>query len=258
MNSCPHLPPPGYDCPTCWWFANGGGSDSEPGGYLNASFSDFAGADLVGKVPSVHGTYKANTAGEFAGYTTSVIANKSMAWLKTVAPLGKPWVVTVASKAPHVPATPAPWCGDARLTSPRSARQPSSSCLVSRARQGWVTKGDTMPTFCAKAQLDALRTPQAPQIRKGALIRYANHFNELAAPRTPSYNASAEVLADHHWLIAQQGPITVQQGLQVILCRLHALFVWCAFCSNARVLVRRGAARARNYSWRQRPFFLRG
>lgn len=116
MNSCPHLPPPGYDCPTCWWFANGGGSDGEPGGYLNASFSDYAGAGLAGKVTSVNGTYKANTAGEFAGYTTSVIANKSIEWLKTVAPLGKPWVVTVASKAPHVPATPAPWCADYSTT----------------------------------------------------------------------------------------------------------------------------------------------
>lgn len=34
----------------------------------------------------------------------------------------------------------------------------------------------------------------------------------MSAPRTPDYNASAEVLADHHWLIAQQGPITQEQG----------------------------------------------
>ena len=31
LNHCPHEPPPGYDCPTCRWFTNGGGSDIEPG-----------------------------------------------------------------------------------------------------------------------------------------------------------------------------------------------------------------------------------
>ena len=36
LNACPHEPPPGWDCPTCYWFANGGGADSEPGGFLNA------------------------------------------------------------------------------------------------------------------------------------------------------------------------------------------------------------------------------
>ena len=57
----------------------------------------------------MNGTYRADTNGEFAGYTTSVIANKSIEWVRQVAPLGKPFMVTVASKAPHVPSTPAPW-----------------------------------------------------------------------------------------------------------------------------------------------------
>ena len=43
LNVCPptHIPPPGYDCPTCRWFTNGGGSDIEPGGYVNATFNGF-------------------------------------------------------------------------------------------------------------------------------------------------------------------------------------------------------------------------
>ena len=41
LNHCPAAPPPGYDCPTCRFFANGGGHDEEPGGYVNASFRDY-------------------------------------------------------------------------------------------------------------------------------------------------------------------------------------------------------------------------
>ena len=42
-TNAPTTPPPGNDCPTCRWFANGGGSDTEPGGYLSATFNDFTG-----------------------------------------------------------------------------------------------------------------------------------------------------------------------------------------------------------------------
>lgn len=141
MNACPSKPPPGFDCPDCYWFANGGGKDGEPGGYLNATFHD------------QNGSYTANTNGEFAGYTTSVIANKSITWVKKVAATGKPFFVQVAPKAPHVAATPAPW--------------------------------------------------------------YADEFSDLKAPRTPNYNASSELLQNHHWLIAQQGPITTSQAVDI-------------------------------------------
>jgi hypothetical protein len=68
LNQCPNKPPPGWDCPTCYWFANGGGKDVEPGGYLNATFNDYS------QWPqSVNGTYRADTTGEFGGYTTAVI-----------------------------------------------------------------------------------------------------------------------------------------------------------------------------------------
>lgn len=152
MNSCPHAPPPGFDCPNCYWFTNGGGSDSEPGGYLNATFNDFKGGVAVDGTPyhSKAGTYKANTMGEYAGYTTSIIANKSIEWVRNVGAVNEPFFVAVASKGPHVPATPAPW--------------------------------------------------------------YSSAFSDHAAPRTPDYNASAEQLAGHHSLIANQEPITEKQG----------------------------------------------
>lgn len=152
MNQCPGKPPVGFDCPSCYWFANGGGADAEPGGYLNASFNDYAGGVAVHGTPyhAKPGLYRASTSGEFAGYTTSIIANKSISWIKKVARGPQPFFVAIASKGPHVPATPAPW--------------------------------------------------------------YKNAFMEHSAPRTPDYNASAETLANHHWLIAQQGPITEKQG----------------------------------------------
>eukprot|EP00927_Polykrikos_kofoidii_P050237 TRINITY_DN44158_c0_g1_i1.p1 TRINITY_DN44158_c0_g1~~TRINITY_DN44158_c0_g1_i1.p1 ORF type:complete len:545 (-),score=54.69 TRINITY_DN44158_c0_g1_i1:54-1688(-) len=124
MNQCPHRPPPGFDCPTCYWFANGGGSDGEPGGYLNATFSDFKGGFEVAGSP-YHlepGTYRASTNGEFAGYTTSIIANKSITWVREVGAFNEPFFLAVASKGPHVPATPAPWYATkfSDLVAPRS------------------------------------------------------------------------------------------------------------------------------------------
>ena len=68
LNACPHKPPPGYDCPKCRWFTNGGGADGEPGGYLNATFNDFTGGvPTTGHPLSRGGTYHARSAGEFAG-----------------------------------------------------------------------------------------------------------------------------------------------------------------------------------------------
>ena len=40
-------------------------------------------------------------------------------------------------------------------------------------------------------------------------------IDALSSPRDPAYNASKELLADHHWLIAQQDIITEQQGQQI-------------------------------------------
>ena len=121
MNWCPREPPPGYNCPTCRWFANGGAQDTEPGGYFMPwDFADFYGNSPIDDVYSKNGSYMAwregapvvdgKKAPQFGGYVTSIIANKSIEWLRTVAsPGAAPFVLTIASKAPHYAATPAPW-----------------------------------------------------------------------------------------------------------------------------------------------------
>ena len=43
------------------------------------------------------GVYVANSSwGEFAGYSASIVANKSIAWLREVAGKGKPFMLTVS------------------------------------------------------------------------------------------------------------------------------------------------------------------
>ena len=90
---------------------------------MNASFSDYSHWPQ-----SLNGTYHASNK-EYAGYYTSVIGNKSIEWVRQVAELDKPWMVTVASKAPHKPFTPAPWYAEGsgpasawidKLTAPRT------------------------------------------------------------------------------------------------------------------------------------------
>jgi N-acetylglucosamine-6-sulfatase len=56
---------------------------------------------------------------------------------------------------------------------------------------------------------------KGPHVPATPATWYKTKFSELAAPRTPDYNASAEQLANHHWLIAQQGPITERQGQEI-------------------------------------------
>ena len=116
------------------------------------------------------GTYKANTEGEFAGYTTSVIANKSIAWLKKVAKGPDPFFMAVAPKAPHVAAV-----STATVASP-GLTQPSFE----------VADPTVMMVGC--------RQTPAPWYLSGTFI------DTLEAPRGGAYNASKELLADHHWL----------------------------------------------------------
>ncbi|KAJ8603911.1 hypothetical protein CTAYLR_009712 [Chrysophaeum taylorii] len=153
LNQCPSRPPKGFDCATgCRWFAYGGGPDNDPGSYVNASFHDWVdGAEHpIDRYHAAPGLYEADPNGEFSGYTTSILFNKSLAWLETTA--SQPFGLVVGSRAPHLPATPAPWY----------------------ATGTWI--------------------------------------DDLEAPRTVSYNASKADLADHHWLIAQQPPITDDQA----------------------------------------------
>lgn len=108
---------------------------------MNATFYDY-------KNNAPHETDEDHPAeGEFVGgYTTSILGNKSVEWVKNTA--REPFSLVVGHRAPHIPATPAPW--------------------------------------------------------------YENEFANLTAPRDAAYNASD--LSRFHWLIAQQPPITQEQG----------------------------------------------
>jgi len=74
------------------------------------------------------GFYQANRFGEYAGYSASIVANKTIAWIKRVAQGNQPWMVTIGNRAPHQPFSPAPWYEDGRpasawianLTAPRT------------------------------------------------------------------------------------------------------------------------------------------
>ena len=126
MNNCPRTPPPGYACDGCKWFAYGGdtakaancsnwrkGGGCRPGGYVNSAFFDYDDGKpaAVSKHHPAPGFYQADDGdeGEYAGYSASIVANKSIAWIRKVAATGKPWSLVVGNRAPHAPFTPAPW-----------------------------------------------------------------------------------------------------------------------------------------------------
>jgi hypothetical protein len=116
LNTCPRAPPPGFDCPGCRWFAYGGDTVrpwGKGGGYVNSAFNDYTDGVPAPAGEFYHpatGIYQANnTHGEFSGYSASIIANKSIGWIREAAKGGKPWMVTIGNRAPHAPFTPAPW-----------------------------------------------------------------------------------------------------------------------------------------------------
>lgn len=123
--------------------------------------------------PSHHGNLQANNGGSYndpsfnyngqvthfdnrtyAGYSTSVIGNISVAWIAKQLQQPHPFMAYIAPKAPHIEDGP-----------------------------GWP---------------EAVPPPW-----------YADNFPTILAPRTPNYNASC---ADHHWLVAQQPPMTAEQA----------------------------------------------
>lgn len=116
LNNCPRTMPSGFDR----WFANGGGDYNGPSCmfYDNESPTGSITCDQVQK-----------RSGYGAGYETSVIGNKTVEWINSVASAKtpsvptapgtagnaaadaarKPFMAYVGVKAPHVPSTPAPW-----------------------------------------------------------------------------------------------------------------------------------------------------
>ena len=175
LNTCPKEPPPGFDCPTCRWFTNGGGQDTEPGGFISANFNDFHGTEPSNGTYSRNGTYWSWLPGapvigglkapQFGGYTTSIIANKSIEWIRQVGgaharrdargALATPFLLVLAPKAPHYAATPAPW------------------------------------------------------------YEHGTWVDRMSAPRTASYGVPPEALRGHHRQIANQGPLTSGERLSV-------------------------------------------
>lgn len=91
LNNVPAQTPPGIDA----WLANGGGNYIAPA-FNTAGIAEFGFPD---------GKWQ----GTVNDYTTSVVGNLTVAWIKKVAPLGEPWFAYAAPKAAHEPFVPAPW-----------------------------------------------------------------------------------------------------------------------------------------------------
>jgi len=73
-------------------------------------------------------------------YLTSLIGNRTLAWLSNVTADGNtdPWVAYVAVHAPHLPATPAPWYASAPVPGVQAPRTPNWNTAW---QVGW--RGDT-------------------------------------------------------------------------------------------------------------------
>jgi N-acetylglucosamine-6-sulfatase len=96
LNNCPSSPPPGFDA----WFANGGGS------YFNPSFA----VKNIDGLPD-GGSVKFDAQSRYGNYSTALIGNYTVEWIKKVAAegSGRPWFAYVAPKAAHEPFQPADW-----------------------------------------------------------------------------------------------------------------------------------------------------
>jgi len=81
--------PAGFDA----WMANGGGD------YIAPNFM----------TKNIDGMEDGHWQGSTDNYTTSVVGNVSIAWIKKVAKEGKPFMAYIAPKAAHEPFIPAPW-----------------------------------------------------------------------------------------------------------------------------------------------------
>ena len=78
-----------------------------------------------------------------ADYMTSLIGNRSLAFLRNSVAAGRPFLAYIAPHASHMPTTPAPWYADAPLPSTRAPRTPQYN--ASGAGKHWVI--DTQPAM---------------------------------------------------------------------------------------------------------------
>ena len=134
LNSMPgnvlNTSEPGGYVPTGWsaWFANGGGS------YISPSFATHG---LMASAGIADGAIQYNNAP--ANYSTSVIGNVSMAWIRhTVATdPQRPFFAYIAPKAAHEPFDPAPWYAGAWDASwPEHEPRPVNWNCSAEARSG--------------------------------------------------------------------------------------------------------------------------
>eukprot|EP00750_Incisomonas_marina_P015751 INCI186.1.p1 GENE.INCI186.1~~INCI186.1.p1 ORF type:complete len:603 (+),score=92.86 INCI186.1:106-1914(+) len=115
LNVMPDSVPPGFDA----WMANGGGN------YIKPAFQIMNVTDLVpgmqptGKLDCWNGANHSHDAGygcfqgtdDPSNYTTAVVGNVSMAWIRKVVTEDPdaPFFAYIAPKAAHEPFNPAPW-----------------------------------------------------------------------------------------------------------------------------------------------------
>lgn len=93
VNNMPKkYPVPGFDA----WLANNGGH------YISPEF----------QTTNIDGLPGGGWKGSAHNYTTSVVGNVSIAWIKKVAKGNKPFFAYIAPKAAHEPFNPAPWYVD--------------------------------------------------------------------------------------------------------------------------------------------------
>ena len=89
--------------------------------------------------------YLANTTdGEYAGYSASIVGNKSIEWIRKVAAGDKPWMVAIGNRASHQPFTPAPWYGNLQIPAGGSRASQCSGhplCRQFQRRAGVVLRG---------------------------------------------------------------------------------------------------------------------
>ena len=97
LNANPKTPPPGIDA----YMTNGGGS------YYAPQF-DTAGVSDLGPYYMPDGSWTGNR----SDYTTSVVGNVSLTWIRKVAHGPRPFFAYIAPKACHEPFTPATWYAD--------------------------------------------------------------------------------------------------------------------------------------------------
>mmetsp|Transcript_146131 Transcript_146131/g.207128 ORF Transcript_146131/g.207128 Transcript_146131/m.207128 type:complete len:535 (+) Transcript_146131:75-1679(+) len=129
LNNCPNVAQPGFDA----WFANGGGSYFAP---------EFAVQNIDG-MPD--GSFKGNQ----SVYSTSIIGNVSLAWIRKVATGSAPFMAYIGPKAAHDPFQPAPWYADYWDPSwPATAPRPPSWNISAEARS------KHHPTVANQAMLD--------------------------------------------------------------------------------------------------------